>query len=100
MLRRTLLASLLSAAVLAPAALGQAPRPQPGTPEYVARDNQTIADAYGRETAPGGQLQNPAYGQAMAQEHGEVFWQQLGQQLATPGRIALTPGNVFPGWNG
>ena len=100
MIHRTLLATLLAAALLAPAAAAQAPGPQPGTPEYVARDNQNIADAYGRETAPGGQLQNPNYAQAMTQEHGEVFWQQLGQQLATPGRIALTPGNVFPGWNG
>src|SRR3954452_12326266 len=100
MIRRTLLVTLLAAAALAPAAEAQAPGPQPGTPEYFQRDNQNIADAYGRETAPGGQLQNPAYGQAMTQEHGEVFWQQLGQQLATPGRIALTPGNVFPGWNG
>src|SRR4051794_14992566 len=100
MLRRTLLVTLLAVAALAPAAEAQSPGPQPGSPEYFQRDNQNIADAYGRETAPGGQLQNPAYGQAMTQEHGEVFWQQLGQQLATPGRIALTPGNVFPGWNG
>src|SRR3954453_23997203 len=99
MVRRTLLATLLAACALTPAASAQAPGPQPGTPEYVARDNQNIADAYGRETAPGGQLQNPNYAQAMIQEHGEVFWQQLGQQLATPGRLALTPGNVFPGWN-
>src|SRR3954466_13258940 len=107
MVRRTLLAILLVACALTPAASAQAPGPQPGTPEYVARDNQNIADAYGRETAPGGQLQNPNYAQAMIQEHGEVFWQQLGQQLATPGqhpatpaRLALTPGNVCPGWNG
>jgi hypothetical protein len=74
--------------------------PAPGSPEYVQRDNQNIADAYGRQTAPDGQLRSPAYGQAMLQEHNEVFVSQLLQQAATPTRLAITPGNVFPGWNG
>jgi hypothetical protein len=30
--------------------------PAPGSPAYLARDAQNIADAYGRQTAPDGQL--------------------------------------------
>jgi dienelactone hydrolase len=72
--------------------------PQPGSPEYVQRDNQNIADAYGRNTDQ--QLGNPAYMTALQAEHNEVWLQQLAQQAATPNRLAITPGNVFPGWNG
>ena len=72
--------------------------PEPGTPEYLQRDNQNIVDAYGRQT--GQQLGNPAYTQALTAEHNEVWVQQLAQQAATPNRLAITPGNVFPGWNG
>src|SRR3954463_14482454 len=39
--------------------------PAPGTPEYLARDAQNIADAYGRQTAADGQ-RSPAYGLARA----------------------------------
>jgi hypothetical protein len=46
--------------------------PAPGTPEYVARDVQNIADAYGRQTAPDGQL-SPAYGLAGAGYIGPVY---------------------------
>ena len=74
------------------------PGPAPGTLEYLQRDNQNIADAYGRQT--GQQLGNPAYMQALVAEHNEVWVQQLAQQAATPNRLAITPGNVFPGWNG
>jgi dienelactone hydrolase len=88
---------MLAALVFAPASAGAA-GPTPGTPEYLKRDNQNIADAYGRQT--GQQLGNPAYTQAMIAEHNEVWVQQLAQQAATPNRLALTPGNVFPGWNG
>jgi hypothetical protein len=73
--------------------------PQPGTPEYVARDNRNIADAYGRQTAPGGQLDNPAYLPALTTTNLGVTTGQLEQQAAGPTRPALTPGNVFPGWN-
>jgi hypothetical protein len=73
--------------------------PQPGTPEYVQRDNQNIADAYGRQTAPDGQLGNPHYLPALVAEGNEVGLSQLAQQAATPNHVALTPGNVFPGWN-
>ena len=37
---------------------------------------------------------------ALQAEHNEVWLQQLAQQAATPNRLAITPGNVFPGWNG
>ena len=74
--------------------------PKPGTPEYFQRDNQNMQDAYGRELAPGGQVNNTNYTQAIVTQHGETWWRQLGQQLAIPNRIAITPGNFFPGWNG
>jgi dienelactone hydrolase len=94
--RISLLAALLALAVVAPA---QAAGPQPGTPEYVQRDNQNIADAYGRQTAPDGQIGNPAYLPALVAEGNEVGLTQLAQQAASPNHVALTPGNVFPGWN-
>jgi hypothetical protein len=72
--------------------------PAPGSPEYLARDAQNIADAYGRQTAPDGQL-SPAYGLASAQTIGPVFAGQLAAQAARPNRPALTPAMVVPGWN-
>jgi len=74
--------------------------PEPGSPEFVQRDNQNVSDAYGRQTGPGGQLNNPNYTSAIIAEHTEVGFQQLAQQAAQPNRLAITPGNVFPGWNG
>src|SRR3954447_1333870 len=94
--RICLLAALLALALVPPA---QAAGPQPGTPEYVQRDNQNIADAYGRQTAPDGQLGNPAYAPAVVAEGNEVGLSQLAQQAASPNHVALSPGNVFPGWN-
>ena len=97
----TLLAGAL-AAVTAAAAL-QAPAsasgPEPGTPEHQARDTQNIADGYGRQTGPGGQLSNPAYLPALATQ---VPLESLGlllEQAAQPGHPSITPGVVFPGWN-
>src|SRR4051794_20520872 len=72
--------------------------PAPGSPGYVARDAQNIADAYGRQTAPDGQL-SPAYGLASAQYIGPVYASQLRAQAATPTRPALDPGTLVPGWN-
>ena len=72
--------------------------PAPGSPEYLARDAQNIADAYGRQTAPDGQL-SPAYGLADAQYLGPVYAAQLQAQAATPTRPALDPGMLVPGWN-
>ncbi len=98
---RWLTAALMAVVVAAPAAQAQGgPKPsdpQPGTPEYGERDTRNIADAYGRQT---GQQLSPAYVKALREEHGEVTLNQLTQQMATPNRLAITPGNVFPGWNG
>ena len=76
----------------------QAAGPPPGSLEYIQRDNQNMADAYGRTTQQ--QLGSPAYLKALQTEHNEVWLKQLAQQAATPTRLAITPGNVFPGWNG
>ena len=71
----------------------------PQDPAYTARDTQNIADAYGRITGPGGQLRNPAYLPALATEIPATSLAQLLTQVADPTRLALTAGNVFPGWN-
>jgi dienelactone hydrolase len=85
-------------ALLAVPAAAQAGGPPPGSLEYIQRDNQNQADAYGRNTQQ--QLGNPAYMQALQADHGEAWLNQLAAQAAVPTRIAITPGNVFPGWNG
>src|SRR4051794_34276272 len=85
-------------ALLAPAGAAYAGGPQPGSLEYLQRDNQNQADAYGRNTEQ--QLGNPAYLQALQTDHGEAWLNQLAAQAAVPTRLAITPGNVFPGWNG
>ena len=77
----------------------QAAAPQPGTPEYIARDLTNIADAYGRITGPGGQLSNPAYLPALIQESTAIGVAQLLAQAATPTRPSLTAAMVVPGWN-
>jgi dienelactone hydrolase len=91
-----LVVSLLSL-VGPPAALADAPKP--ATPEYIQRDNQNIADAYGRQTAPDGQFNNPAYTEALVPDSTEMGFRQLAEQAANAGRLAITPGNFFPGWN-
>ena len=98
---RSLLAlTTLSAVVLAVVpSSSYAADPEPGTPAYVARDAQNIQDAYGRITGPGGQLQNPAYLTALALAGTADQTSQLMEQAASPTRIAVTPGRVFPGWN-
>ena len=66
-MRRHRFRSLLALTTLSAVALSVVPAssyaadPEPGTPEYVARDAQNMRDAYGRIIGPGGQLQNPAY---------------------------------------
>ena len=60
---RRSLAVVLTGSSSAVAAPGD---PAPGSPAYLARDAQNIADAYGRQTAPDGQL-SPAYGWPSAQ---------------------------------
>lgn len=89
-----LAAVLLALAAAAPAAAGG---PAPGTPEYVQRDNQNMQDAYGRQTAPDGQL-NPGYGQQLPGGTPE-YLTQVGDQLANPTRPVADPGQWVPGWN-
>ncbi len=76
-----------------------AAEPQPGDPAYTTRDTQNMADAYGRITGPGGQLRNPAYVPALAQQVPARALAQLLAQAASPTRLSLTAGSVFPGWN-
>ena len=73
--------------------------PAPGSPDYIQRDNQNMQDAYGREFGANGQVQNPDYAPALIAEGNENGFDQLAAQLATPNRLALTPGQYFPGWN-
>ena len=82
--------------VTAPASGAAAP--QPGTPEYVQRDLQNMADAYARQTAADGQLSAPY----IAAGPGNVtpgFLEQVANQAANPTRPILDPGQWVPGWN-
>jgi dienelactone hydrolase len=84
----------LLAAAPAPAA-----EPAPGSPQFIQRDLENVTNAYGRITGPSGQLQNPNYLPALVQEGNSVGIEQLLEMAATPTRLSLTPGAVFPGWN-
>ena len=72
--------------------------PTPGSPAYVQRDTQNILDAYGRQTAPDGQL-SAAYLQALPGGTNAGYLQQVAQQAANPTRPIIDPGQWFPGWN-
>ncbi|MCW2761683.1 MAG: hypothetical protein JWR85_1884 [Marmoricola sp.] len=95
---RSLLGLVTTVLCLVPAS-SYAAAPEPGSPAYVARDAQSIQDAYGRITGPGGQLRNPAYLAALTLAGTADQTQQLMEQAASPTRIAVTPGRVVPGWN-
>jgi hypothetical protein len=76
-------AAVAAAGIVATAAgvgSASAAGPAPGTPEYFQRDNQNMADAYGRQTAPDGQL-NPNYIAALPAGT-NAYLQQLGNQAA------------------
>src|SRR3954449_9808702 len=90
------LSALVASACLVLPAFAVADAPKPGTPEYVQRDTQNIADAYGRQTAPDGQFNNRDYEVAQAQESNDNGLKQLAEQAAAANRLAITPGNVFP----
>jgi dienelactone hydrolase len=96
-------AGVLALALLLPAATSgataRAAGPAPGSPAFVQRDLQNMADAYGRITAPGGQLQNPGYVPELVADGNESELAHLAEQAATPTRPRLTPGLVIPGWN-
>jgi hypothetical protein len=93
------LATALALALLALPSMAAADAPKPGTPEYIQRDNQNIADAYGRQTAPDGQFNNPAYTEALVPDSTEMGLRQLAEQAAAVNRLAISPGEFFPGWN-
>ena len=92
-------AAAVLVALPAAALAGTSTDPAPGSPAYIQRDNQNIQDAYGRQTGPGGQLNNPGYSTALVQTNIGIGIGQLIQQAASPTHLAITPGNVFPGWN-
>src|SRR4051794_31451442 len=71
----------------------------PGSVPFIARDTQNIVDAYGRQHGANGQLTNPNYHPALVLESTDNGLDQLMDQAAAPNRLAITPGNVFPGWN-
>lgn len=73
-----------------------APAPEPYDP---VADLALMAEAYGRVTGPGGQLQNPAYLPALVQQTSIVTATQLLRQAADPLRLAVTPALAVPGWN-
>jgi hypothetical protein len=103
-IRTRLSAAGLAMGVLAAITPGTLPgasgaEPSPDDPAYTARDTQNMADAYGRITGPGGQLQNPNYLPALVTEQTQQGVDQLLEQAATPNRLSLTPGAFFPGWN-
>ncbi len=76
----------------------QAAGPQPGTPEYVQRDTQNMLDAYGRQTAPDGQL-SANYLNEFGHSDVGPYLQQVANQAANPTRPILDPGQWIPGWN-
>src|SRR6476661_10112500 len=98
-MRRLLTAALGLPLALSLSPAGAATQPQPGSPAYQQRDAQNIADAYGRQTGPNGQLSNPAYLPALIARNTYTSIAQAREQAATPNRIAVSPGNLFPGWN-
>ncbi len=99
-----LLCGIVLSSVLAltslPASGGQADDgPAPGSSAYSARDLDNLRQAYGRVVGPGGQLSNPAYLPALIAESSAITAAQLLAQAVSPTRLAITPGQVMPGWN-
>jgi len=76
-----------------------ADRPEPGTLAYLVEDVGLMAQAYGRITGPGGQLNNPNYLPALVEQGAQVNISQLITMAASPTRLSLTAGALVPGWN-
>src|SRR5258707_12252567 len=88
--------------MLAIGALGAVPAvaasgPAPGTPEFIQRAKQNMADAYGRQTAPDGQF-SPDYLATLPNSVPDGLAQSL-RQADNPTRPIVDPGQWFPGWN-
>jgi dienelactone hydrolase len=99
---RNRIAALAAALALGGLAAGPAQaveQPAPNSPAYVARDLQNIANAYGRVIGPGGQVANLNYLPALVKESSLLTAMQLLTQAANPTRLALSAGNLVPGWN-
>jgi dienelactone hydrolase len=95
---KTLVALAALALVVVTASAAVADAPAPGSPEYLQRDVANMAEAYGRQTAPDGQL-SAAYLGALAAQSGPQFAEDLARQAANPTRPALTLAAVLPGAN-
>src|SRR5690349_2949651 len=97
---RKLVAAAMACAALtmAGATTASAAGPAPGSPEYIQRDFQNMRDAYGRQTAPDGQL-SPEYLQAVPGGTNDAYLQQVAEQADNPTRPILDPGQWVPGWN-
>jgi hypothetical protein len=91
------LAAAFAAGALAAVPAGAA-GPEPGTPAYLKRDLQNMRDAYGRQTAPDGQL-DPDYIAELPSKGTPGGLAQVAEQAANPTRPILDPGQWFPGWN-
>ncbi len=98
-MRRVLIALTALTALLLIVVPAHADAPQPGTPAYLTRDLDNIANSYGRVTGPGGQLANPNYLPALITQTNLLTAKQLLQQAANPTRPAISAGNLVPGWN-
>lgn len=96
---RRLVATVVAAAAVVAAPAAAMAEPAPGSPEYVLRDAQNMADAYGRQTGTGGQFDGSDYLSALIEQSTVKGLEQLGEQLGRANRPSLTPGNAFPGWN-
>lgn len=95
-----LLGSLAVALTLGAGAAAPAPGAPPAADGVTGpEDLAAMTAAYGRITGPGGQLRDPAYLPALVQATSALTVAQLVAQAATPTRLALTAGNVVPGWN-
>jgi hypothetical protein len=92
-------AASCAATAAVPGGVAHAAGPEPGTPEYIARDLRNVADAYGRITGPGGQLRNPHYLAQLAGSSAESHLEHLANLAVTPLRPAVTPGTLVPGWS-
>lgn len=94
-----LVSTLGSLAAVPAAATEPTQQPPPNSLAYVARDLGNMLNAYGRVTGPGGQVANPNYFPALVKESTLLSATQLLTQAATPTRLALSAGNLVPGWN-